>query len=107
MKARREPLPEALSWLDDTSGDNTIGEYSCEESRRLVLLLYKMGASEVVVDKIQTYKGFSSSDHLIVRLPREPEKRRRIYDWDAKRLVRMGYEPKVDDGAEDLHLWFD
>jgi len=56
---------------------------------------------------IGTNAGFSSTDSLIVTLPREKKRRKRIFDWSDTQAIEMGLDPEPDRGQKHLFIWFD
>lgn len=108
MAARkRRPMRDAMDWLDEGSGNNFIAELDVQQSVELVRMLYGMGAQHVYVTNIATNQTLSSTDTVVVELPKDSAKRQQLFEWNAERVRMMGYEPEIDNGAAELLLWFD
>jgi hypothetical protein len=104
---QREDRAEAISWLRLGKGKHNIGEMSPQKSKKLVADLYKFGARQVDVVDIRANAGLASTDSLIVTLPREKKRRKRIFDWSDTQAIEMGLDPEPDRGQKYLFVWFD
>ena len=75
---------------------------------RFVDELYRAGAVRVVVpeeaidDGIEVY-----ADSLVVIMPSDPEKRRRVRALCDREIRREGFDPREDGDADQVYLWWD
>ena len=105
----RSKKAEALKWLENSDGKNTLGELlSTEESIAFVKGVYEAGAEEVLAIEIDQYDGgYENSGKLIVRLPTDPLARERIVRWCAEVAEAQGYNGEKDQGQSQLFVSLD
>lgn len=100
---------EALSWLERSSGKNTLGELpSTDESIVLVRQAYEAGAERVLAIEIDEYEGgHANTGKLILTLPSDTAARKRVFRWCAKQAEAQGYEGEVDQGQSYIFVSLD
>jgi hypothetical protein len=116
-KTRKPDAAEALAWLREakkpdertiTGGD---GEgWRGAEAIAVVQELYDLGA--VCVTAVEINGRVEKSRHqdtstLIIELPRDPEKRARLFEWEANFAEEQGWDPATDDGRDYMLIWRD
>lgn len=107
----RSDRAEAFSWLDESTEESyrTLGELATnEQSIDLVCAAYRAGASEVIAVEIDTYPdGGQNTGRLLVKLPDDAEKRRRVFAWCEPWADRLGFTAGEDVGQEYLFVMLD
>ena len=107
---------EALAWLASNPNPYALAGnrfYSTEDAIAFVEMLYEAGAVEVLVTNIYDEdwrieaEGGPYADTLILRLPQDSEKRKRLFEISNDEAVREGFSPERDTGQETLLLWWD
>ena len=99
---------EALAWLENSKGNNTLGELSTtEESVALVKEAYEAGAVEVLAIEIDQYDEMENTGKLIVKLPREPAPRERVFRWCGNQAEAQGFDAEKDSGQTHLFIMLD
>ena len=108
---------EASAWLSRDDGvSRTLGESdSPQRSRSFVDELYEAGAVRVTATEIDEYEVESLEDtvrhentgHLVVELPSEPGKRRRVFRIQGKVAQGLGFDPTSDVGQRYLYFMLD
>ena len=100
---------EALVWLEGSGGQNTLGElFTTEESIALVKDAYAAGAEEVLAIEIDEYDGsYENTGKLIVRVPREPAARGRVFQWCAQQAAARGFDGEIDEGQTHIFVALD
>jgi hypothetical protein len=110
------PQFEALAWLESNPNPYALAGnrfYSTKDAIAFVNMLYEAGAVEVLVTNIYDEdwriqaEGGPYADTLIVRLPQDTEKRKKLFEISNDEAVREGFSPERDIGQETLMLWWD
>jgi hypothetical protein len=99
---------EALSWLRGGSDQDfrSIGELETnEESVQLVELIYTAGA--VLAVEIDEFEHGQNTDSLLIQLPDDAAKRKRILQWAGTIAEQQGLEPESDTGQRYILLTFE
>lgn len=111
-----EPQYEAIEWLESNPNPYALAGnrfYSTEDAIAFVEKLYEAGATEVIVTSIYDEdwrikaEGGPYADTLIVHLPQDSEKRKKLFEISNDEAVREGFSPERDVGQETLLLWWD
>jgi hypothetical protein len=102
--------PEARKWLSDSESDSALASNRfgpTEAALQFVNDLYRAGAVRVVVpqdaiddDGVEIY-----CDSLVVIMPTDGEKRRRVRAICDREIRREGFDPGAD--ADQVYLWWD
>ena len=100
---------EALSWLQKKDGkERLIGESNedmdAPTSLRFVQDLYQQGATEVMAIDIGADTHLETTSTLIVKLPQESPKRKKVFQSEAKFARQSGFGAVADEGQEYLML---
>ena len=100
---------EALSWLQQKDGkERLIGESNQDmdapTSLRFVQDLYQQGATEVTAIDVDADTHLETTNTLIVKLPQEALKRKKVFQSEAKIARRGGFGAVADEGQEYLML---
>jgi hypothetical protein len=100
---------EAVSWLKDRSrGQLTLSELqTTSESLRLVRRLYALGAKKVFAVGIASDRHGENSGKLVIALPKNPEKRRRVLRWCSKQAQSEGFAADPDIGQKYAFVMLD
>lgn len=102
---------EALSWAKEADGTDelrTIYELGNEESREIIERLYELGAVRVTAIDIDTEPGFyASTDALVVELPDEAAKRKKLFRHESWHAGGFGFFGTPDTGQKYLLFWWD
>ena len=100
---------EVLAWLKGSqSGIRTLGELNQESSVELVEEVYALGSTKVwAVEIDRSDFDAQNTGKLIVSLPKENEKRQKIFKWSAQLAEPLGFDAEVDVGQEHLFLMLD
>ena len=99
---------EALAWLEASGAKNTLGELpTTKASIALVKEAYKAGAEEVLAVEIDEFEGVGNTGKLIVRLPSDPEERKRAFKWCGKLAEKSGFDAEQDTGQTHLFIMLD
>ena len=102
---------EAFSWLDECTDDSfrTVGESETnEQSIDLIHEIYKAGAVEVTAVEIDKYPdGDENTGKLVITLPDEPEKRRRVLEWCSRISQVQGFAAHEDYGQRHVFVMLD
>lgn len=103
---------EALTWLEESGGRNTLGELSTtEESVALIREAYNAGAEEILAIEIDEYDEddglHENTGKLIVRVPQDPATRKRVFQWCTRRAEEQGYEGEKDEGQAHIFVSLD
>lgn len=101
-----------MKWLQAGKGreQRTIG--TCRRtatSTKLVRKLYSLGASEVVAAEIEAARneGGQHTGKLVIKLPKETERRKAIFQWCQQQGDSLGFSPDLDEGESHLFLLLD
>jgi predicted DNA-binding protein YlxM (UPF0122 family) len=112
--------PEAREWLKNNKNEyalagNRFGK--TEEALKFVDLLYKNGASLVVISKVGIYdevdriekEGGTYADSLVVTLPADVKKRNELIEIFKKEASDQGFvfNPNEDIKNDKVFLWWD
>ena len=99
---------EALNWLQNSGGGNTLGELdSTEESVALVAAIYAAGAEEVIAIEIDDYDGAQNTGKLLIKLPQDEAARRSVFAWHDWQAESMGFDAEPDMGQSYLFSMLD
>jgi hypothetical protein len=104
--------PEACKWLSENESDSALASNrfgSTETAIQFVNELYRAGARRIVVpeeaiddDGVEIY-----CDSLVVIMPTDGEKRRRVRAICDREIRREGFDPREDGDADQVYLWWD
>ena len=92
---------EARQWLSGDEGRN-IGIMTPEESREFVEEGYNGGATKILAVEIED----ETTNCLIVYLPADGPKRKRIFEWNGESAQKCGFDPYDDWGQNELFVYF-
>jgi len=109
-KIRAKPNQvEARQWLSTCPAGaiRTLGEMDGEGTRETVEDGYGAGAQKIIVVGIQADDIGETSDQMIVELPANGPKRRRVFEWANELALQSGFDPQEDWGQEILFIFFD
>src|SRR5688572_7455985 len=87
---------EALGWLraGNEQDFRSIGELETnEESLQLIELIYAAGATEVLAVEIDEFPEGQNTGKLVVKLPDDVAKRKRLLEWAGTSAQQQGCEP--------------
>jgi hypothetical protein len=106
---KRGRTEEAISWLKDKSkGVITLGELQTnKESLKLAQKIYRLGAEKVLAVEIGSDEHGENSGKLIIVLPDDPERRKRLFRWSNTTARSLGFDPDVDIGQKHLFAMLD
>ena len=102
---------EALQWLKAArNGHRTIG--GCKttaNSTKFVENLYALGAVEIIAAQIQPRQngGGEHTGKIVVKLPKEADRRKALFNWCAEQGDSLGFSPDLDQGESHLFLLLD
>jgi antitoxin component YwqK of YwqJK toxin-antitoxin module len=98
---------EAREWLKNNAGA-WLGEFDHSVSLAAVEDGYQAGALKIVAADIQkNEQGIETSDHLLVDLPSDPKRRKRIFTWSNQLAMESGFDGDRDWGQSELFILFD
>ena len=99
---------EVISWLKDRSkGTRTLGEVqTTKDSLQLARKLYALGAKKDFAVEIDE-SGGENSGKLVIALPKEVEKRKRLFRWCAEQARSVGFGPDPDLGQKYARVMLD
>jgi hypothetical protein len=114
LLAELEKQPEAREWIRNNHREGPLASNRFEgtaDALAFVNSLYEAGAVRVVVyaindDKIEMAEGGPYAEALIVRLPADAAKRRRLIAIAHSESLKK-WEPVADIGRETLYFWWD
>jgi hypothetical protein len=94
---------EVLEWLrSKPEGElcRSLGESgSTEDSIALAQEIYDAGAVEVLAVEIDDYEGEGqNTGRLVIKLPDEPDARKRVFAWAGAIAESHGFDPDIDTG---------
>jgi hypothetical protein len=92
---------EARQWLAGDDNRN-IGEMTPEESREFIDEGYKAGATKILAVEIEE----DTTNCLIVYLPSNGAKRKRVFEWNGESAQKSGFDPYEDWGQSELFAYF-
>jgi hypothetical protein len=108
---------EVLAWLREGAGEERgLGVLpTAEESISFAREIYEAGAEEVIAVDIEHYKreyvdgdiDRESTRKLVVVLPADPQRRKRVLRWEAKHARSIGLDPTKDEGQRYLFVLLD
>jgi hypothetical protein len=101
---------EAREWLATTPVGKTrwLGEMTSEDSVEIVRKGYAAGAENITAVDVQTDEdGNQTTNYLIVRVPSEGSKRRRVFKWSNELAEESGIDGDEDWGQSELFIFFD
>lgn len=104
--------PEARRWLRNNESESPLASNrfgSTENAVKFVNELYRAGAVEVLVpdEAIEADEFEVYADSLVVVLPQDPTKRRRVLGICGREAHREGFDLGEDDGSGRIFLWWD
>jgi hypothetical protein len=103
---KAEDAVEADAWLKDPyGGEKHLGALSTDQGLALYHELEARGAVRVVavgVSKRPGRKPAQEAVALVVQLPDDPSKRRRLFELHARQVRSTGYKPRADKGQRYL-----
>lgn len=109
---------EVLTWLRGAGeGEHRTLGILADTQRSIALAeeIYRAGASEVwaveiessvreYVDGTERHQG---TGKLVLKLPADPELRRRVFEWERRHANALGLEGRRDEGQEYLFVPLD
>jgi hypothetical protein len=98
---------EAREWLRAAPGSyRNLGELEPDASLQLVEKLYEMGAAEVIAVEIARMPGSEdqTTNHVLVRLPLDPETRTRLFAFENEHAESEGFDGEADRGQQFIYL---
>lgn len=105
---------EALKWLQQdgvrctlSGGDGSDSALEGENLSAYIRNLYKIGAKQIIAIQVAGYgeeTGYQDTDTLMIELPEQPDKRSRLFDFEADHARTEGFDPDVDQGQKYLLL---
>ena len=113
---------EALAWLRGrpnvarslSGGSGDQAAIWNAEIRSLVRKFYDLGAVKVIALEIEDFdesgqqeEGHEDTDTLVVKLPRDAEKRRRIFELRSMFSTSRTQEPQPDTGQPYMIVWWE
>ena len=101
---------EAREWLATTPAERGrwFGETTPEASKEIVKKGYAAGAEEITAVDIESdQEGNQSTSYLIIRLPGELPKRKRVFKWSNELAIESGFDQDEDWGQSELFVFFD
>jgi hypothetical protein len=105
--------PEALQWLKNNKNESALASnrfLETENAIRFVKQLYDAGAAKVIVpdDCITPEEPEGPyADALVVTMPKDAAKRKRVFEICAKEIKREGFDPDESTDGDDVFLWWD
>jgi hypothetical protein len=99
---------EALAWVKESKDRDirTIGEQSPAQSLKVVQRLYQEGAQRVWAVDVEKYPNQGqSTNNLVIELPTDPNRRRRLFSMEARAAASGGFDPVSDDGQHYMFLY--
>ena len=69
-----------------------------------------MIATEIVAHELEDLEGtrhFENTGHLLVQLPKDPLRRKGVFQLHARVVARLGFDPTPDVGQEYLYCPLD
>jgi hypothetical protein len=107
---------EARAWLNQNKNDAPLASNRFEskaEALEFVNKLYESGAKKVYVTNVSydQYEmkeyGGPYADSLIVELPKDKDKRAKLFAIHAAEVLEEGFSPERDRGQSTLFFWWD
>jgi hypothetical protein len=92
---------DAADWIKQPG--HTLGERDAAASRRLIARLKRLGCTKVAACEIRD----GSTGHLVVELPNEPQRRKKIFRALDGLAENVGYEGDSDDGQRLEYIKLD
>jgi hypothetical protein len=104
--------PEASSWLKKNKNESALASNRFGPTHKalgFVNELYLAGADNVIVpdDFIDDDEFGPYADSLVVVLPKDEAKRKRVRAICIREIRREGFDPDEDDGSDRVFLWWD
>jgi hypothetical protein len=104
--------PEALQWLRGNESESALASNRfgpTSEAIGFVNRLYSAGAERVVIpqDAIEDHGIEVYADSLVVIMPHDPEKCRRVREICDREIRSEGFDPDEDRNADQVYLWWD
>lgn len=87
---------ELIKWMDEDPIRHMVMGMTTQQARGYAKKFYDMGAKQVLA-----FSG-GMTTHLAIELPPEPEKRKQLFEWEARWHKGMGKKPAVDVGQQYL-----
>jgi hypothetical protein len=98
---------EVRSWLEGNK-QNTLGELATNgESIDLIIEAYDAGANEILAIEIDEYDGVENTGKLIVKLPSDPDARKRTLNWCSHLVEAHGFDRLEDKGQTHVFVSLD
>jgi hypothetical protein len=114
MKEKMNPEgPEARQWLRQNKNESALASNRFLETAnavRFVDQLYAAGAERVLVPEeciTPEEPDGPYADALVVKLPADPAKRKKVFAMCAKEIKREGFDPDESTDGEWVFLWWD
>jgi hypothetical protein len=87
---------ELKKWLADGGNRRMVTGMTVQQADGLADRLYTMGAV-----KVYAFGGVVTMS-LAIELPQDPDKRKELFDWYARRVDEKGGQPQHDEGQQYL-----
>lgn len=104
---RANKAPEAREWLDPKHRNHVVFEMGNDGARKMVEEFYQRGAEQVVVLDVDDFDGQLVTAEFGVKLPSDPEKRKRCFELYAQILGDDPNETTPDVGQTYLDVLVD
>jgi hypothetical protein len=100
---------EAKEYLSKEGRVMTPNRFKTGEASPFVGRLYAAGALSVIVTGVDNFKSEDEmcADQMIVKLPKEKEKRAALFEIYNQELEKEGFDPEVDENQAELAFWWD
>jgi hypothetical protein len=105
--------PEARSWLRQNANPSALASNrfgSTSAALDFVEQLYEAGAEYVIIPHeciVPDDDDGPYADAMAVKLPKDPAKRKRVFELCAREIERQGFNPKDEAREEVIFLWWD
>jgi hypothetical protein len=96
---------DAITWVE--SPTHTLGELTNAGSKKLVQKLAKLGCESIHACDIETQNADANTGHLVVELPTDAPRRKRILREIVRLAHQQGYEGDPDDGQAYSYIKLD
>lgn len=96
---------DAIAWVEAPT--HTLGELTNAGSKKLVQKLAKLGCESIHACDIDTENADANTGHLVVELPTDAPRRKRILREIERLAHQHGYEGDLDDGQGYAYIKLD
>ena len=98
---------EARAWCDPKNTNHVGFEVSKAEMLKMTNDLYAAGAQKVYITDIMEFGGRMTSACMVVHLPTDPAKRKKVFTTETEIMAQEGGEGSEDVGQKYLMLTLD